>query len=211
MSYALMIERLRARAGLESTDRAEHVMEAVLTALGQAISGEDKKLLFRHMPQKIFEILSRPRHRGAVPIDRLHASIARREGTSRGIASEHAQLVGELLREEMDEEAIKLLPLHLRPELASLFGERAGEPASTGDEARHFQPGSGRTLATGRPTTRHSICESEPERTLATGRPGSLHPVSEAAAPEPRTAQSESVAASSNPHGGRKLSSTHGP
>ena len=121
------------------------------------------------------------RHGGSPAGTSLAARVAAAQGIPLGHAVEHVASVCRALAERLPAAVLQRLRAALPARSAALL-----EP----ETAPALEP------------------KVHPRRgTLAEGRPGSRHPLSEA---RPRGAQPDSVAASDNPHGDTKLSSSRG-
>jgi uncharacterized protein (DUF2267 family) len=199
MQETRLVEDVMQRMGTHREAEARTALHATLSTLGEHLPAADAEAIAAELPADFAALL-----RGAIPdtflgLDAFQARVARRSGVSSSFAREHAQAVCAALDDLLAPATRARLrggvwPELLRPSLRDRFGPT--------------MPATGRSLAEGRPGSRHPLSEAHPIRknTLAESRPGSLRPLSEVRAD--RT-QSGSVASGENPHGDRKLSSAH--
>lgn len=175
--------------GFEGVDVAEPAARGVLSAMRAGLPDEDASALAGALGEPLARILREGAYERPMDLAGLRDRVVEQTGLYPGRAVEVIQVVCRALREVLPEDAAArlrpLLPEALRPEL-----DEPSEPLPPPVPERHERPdapGEGRTLAT--------------------GRPGSRHPLSEAA---PRTAHSQSVARNDDPHGDTKLSGARG-
>jgi uncharacterized protein (DUF2267 family) len=186
VTYETFLDEVCARSGLASREAAERAVRATLDLVGERLSAADARGLAEQLPGPLSRLLAAPRRHAAFDVLELYEHVKETEPVRLGIAVEHARVVCEVLAEALDAEGLALLRARLPAEWASLFRPRTNEGASA--EPPGPPAGSGHTLAS--------------------GRPGSRHPLSEAGPP---AAQSESVVQTENPHADEKLSSAPGP
>ena len=115
--------------------------------------------------------------------EELYWRIGHELGISPAQARETAQVVCQALHARLSPDTRTLVHRDAHPTVADLFSPSAAAEAPPVDEPEHRIPGTGRTLASGQPGSRHPLAEPSP------------------------SGQRESVARASNPHGERKLSS----
>lgn len=188
MTREEFLTKVQERGGFEGRD-AEQIARAVLSALGEVLTADERASLAAHVPEPVARLLGPGAGARASGLDGLVARVAERTGLSRSHALEAALVVCRALVADLAAEERERLAAHLGPALGRLFevpGE-GGEPERSFRIPAEPPPGEGRTLAT--------------------GRPGSRHPLSDA---RPETAHAESVARSDDPHADSKLSSAHG-
>lgn len=170
---------VEARAGIDR-HAAERAVRATLASVAEALSSDEADALSRELSPDLRPLVQR--YALALPLDRnaFFEEVAARELVAVGFAVEHAECVCTVLAERMSPDLRERLQRHL-PLLASLF-ELRDEPPADVPPLVH-----GSTLASGRPGSRHPLCEARPER-----------------------AQAHSVARNDNPHAETKLSSSRG-
>jgi uncharacterized protein (DUF2267 family) len=184
-----LLEMVQRLGGFGRTEDAEAALTATLTALGAALSPNERRLLSAELPEALAGVLDGPERSPNMDLEAFYALVQRRENTRPGRAREHAQVVCRALSGLFPTEVL----VHLRrdvPRLAPLFEPEEAVSPPEHPEVLHREP--------------HPVTERE---TLATGRPGSRHPLSDA---RPETAHSESVVRSDEPHARTKLSSSRG-
>jgi uncharacterized protein (DUF2267 family) len=155
----------------------------VLGVLGERLRRSDVEALGEDLPDRLAEALRGPVHGQDFDLAEFHARVARREEVRSGFAAEHTGVVCQVLAESLSPATLRRLRDALPEAMGALFTPR--EPAEP-FEYVHLDPS---------------------RRTLAEGRPGSRHPLSEA---HPERAHSHSVARAANPHEDTKLSSSAG-
>lgn len=166
-----LIAHVAAHAGCERA-LAAHAAREVLATIGGYLPDAERARVADELPAELAATLRATAPRALPVTERLLGA-----AVSAARARELIASVGRVLAETLSRDAIAAITAAAPPELAELVVA----PAPARDAPR---PGSGRSLAT--------------------GRPGSAHPVSEAR--DDRT-QDDSVARDANPHAGRKLSS----
>lgn len=183
-----LLDTVAARGALESTAAAERAVEATLAGLAEVLVDLDATVIASRLPQPWSSLMANAAGR-ELGLDEFYARVAAREGVAPSVALEHAQVVCLALAEALDPDARAHLTLHLEPAWHGLFSRRPEQPPGFelhGAARRRVAPGSGTTLAT--------------------GKPGAHHPLSEAG-----PAHSQSVVGAENPHAATKLSSSPGP
>ena len=171
-------------SGLDDQDAAA-VTATVLGALGGTLARAEAEALALVLPVELAAPLVRGERARAASGGPAGGGLATRVAAAAqvplGRAVEHVASVCRALAERLPPAALERL--------------RAALPADT---AALFEPPVAAELEPKPHVARHTIAE---------GRPGSRHPLSEA---RPRGAQPDSLAASDNPHGETKLSSSRG-
>lgn len=180
---AALVDWVMEHGGLDR-EAAEWAICTTATALGEALPFAAATVLAESLPER-FARLTRPRRGPLGEIDTFYASVAAHEGTGRGPAREHAQIVCRGLGEVLPRAARDRVLFDVSPALAALFARAPSYP----------------------PPPRHAEASAAGHHTLAAGRPGSRHPVSES---EADRAHAHSIAREANPHGETKLSSAGG-
>lgn len=211
MSYERFIDAVSWRCGFEERAPAERAVEATLRVLAERLDEADARAVARQLPPRLASLMRADEHGAEFGLADLYDRVARLEGVNRSFAAEHAQVVCQVLCDYLDDEGRKHLRVHVPPEIADLFTPRPpAAPLRAEDRPRHrAPPGSGRTLASGRPGSSRPLSEADgwahtdsvvrsadpyadrkissargttqevEGETLATGKPGSKHPVSE--------------------------------
>lgn len=185
---AALVADVARRLGASADDDVEHVVVAVLDALGDVLSLDEARLIAAYLPGRWSALLVEAAQRevGAADVHELVEGVAWRENIARGWALEHATAVCEAVGRLLPDHVEHRLHADLPSQLAALL------------EPRYALV----------PPVRRSAGRPQPApRTLATGRARSAHPLSEA---RPEIAHSESVARSSDPHADTKLSGARG-
>jgi uncharacterized protein (DUF2267 family) len=169
--------------GLADDFHAAHAARSALAALGECLPAPERTAFLAALPPPLARSVAA--YRGQAGADQLFDRVREHEDTNAGFAREHAEIVCRVLGEMLPEELTFRLQRAFEPSVAALFESlpAPSEPPPYG------------------------IPHGERHHTLATGVPGSRHPISDA---PPPGAQSESVVRAQNPHGDRKLSSSHG-
>jgi len=184
MDYDRFLEQVKERTGLASRATIETAVRAVTEALGALIDHAHRDDLAKHLPPPLAQML-----RGAPSDPDADASaflrrVAGAEHLPAGFAVEHATAI------------LETIGSSLHPSVRRQFATRLPEEMRDWIEPRRL---------TSRPPPPQ---EHRPEPShLSNARPGSEHPISEA---HPPGAQSQSVAATRDPHADTRLSSAHG-
>jgi uncharacterized protein (DUF2267 family) len=184
-----LLARIAERGGFRTPAEAERAEDAALLTLGQRLELPLAQELARHLPPRAAAALLRKAYEGPFPLEELYRRVAEREGVRLSFAVEHTGVVFETVAEALPE-ALRARLCRLLPErMAALFEPRRTDIPAPPMPPRPMQiePGSGTTLADGRPGSRRPISEGGGDR-----------------------AQAESVARTENPHEETKLSSARG-
>lgn len=182
MTEAELSSYVIAHGGFVDAAEAARAVDAVLAVLGERLGRPEAGALADALPPSWAAPLQTAGFDRAFDADELCARVAARQGIALGFAREQATVVARAVASALSDEALARLRRALSPDLGALFARPEATPAPE-----------------------HAILARG--RTLADGRPGSRHPLSEAA---PRAAQSDSVARAANPHADTKLSSARG-
>jgi len=189
MTYDAIAGEVQRRAGLTSEEETERVLDVTVRAIGERLTASEAHALANGLPEALAMRLESARYERDFDVDEFCDRVARREGVSLGFGREHAEAVCQVIGEALEPEQRTRLTSHLPPDFAALFEPRT-TPMPPARPA-HIDPpvtlGEGRTLATGRFGSRHSLSEGHPDR-----------------------AQTHSVVRSENPHADTKLSSSEG-
>lgn len=182
---AALLAEVQRRTGISTQDEASHVLDAVVDALGELLTGDEARAVAPHLGARLSRLLEAGagRHSASSDVAALVDGVAWRENVAEGVALEHATAVCDAIMQALPAEARTKLQRDLPKEVIA-FLERG---RADGIVHRREPP--------------------KPEvltHSLAQGRPGGAHPVSES---KPVTAHSESVALTDNPHADRKISS----
>jgi uncharacterized protein (DUF2267 family) len=183
MTHDEFLSRVAEHAGFSDPEAAASTVHSVLGVVGERLRRADVEALGEDLPDRLTEALRGAVHGQDFDLAELHARVARREQVRPGFAVEHTGVVCQVLAESLSPALLHRLRDALPEPMGALFTPReSAEPF----EYVHLDPS---------------------RRTLAEGRPGSRHPLSEA---HPERAHSHSVARDSNPHEDTKLSSSAG-
>lgn len=175
-----------ARSGLDDRSAAERAARATLVAFAERLTVDETRALAGALPRDLGVLVDATPYDGDFDAAELYERVRRREKTDAGTAREHAQIVLAAVAEHLPEDVLVRLRRHVAGDLGALLAAR-GAPAIDPEDVHGFRAGNGRTLASGKPGSRHAVAESAPH-----------------------SAQSQSVAASDDPHGETKLSSARG-
>lgn len=186
-----IVARVREALGMLSDDDTACAIDAVLDALGGAMTREEAGAVARHLPTRLATILSvaSERERPEGSVSDVVSSVASREGLTASAAYETVKVTCEVLAGYLPEDVVDRIQQDLPAELGALFVHPHGEWCV--------------------PEPPLAVVPAQavaPPRTLASGRPGSAHPLSES---RPERAHRHSIARNPEPHGDRKLSSGH--
>jgi uncharacterized protein (DUF2267 family) len=189
MSYEHFIEQIQERSGFAGPAEAARAVDATLSALRERLVDDEAGALAQALPEPMAQILRRGAYDCDFGLDELYRRAGEREGVPLGFATEHTQVVCQVLAETIGAELLRRLQQHLPGDLAALLTSRPplAEPPEPERRPREIAPGAGATLAEGRPGSRHPLSEAHPDK-----------------------AQQHSVARSADPHGDTKLSSSRG-
>lgn len=169
--------------GLADAAEVERTVDAVLEVLGQRLSWPALQALADDLPAPWAERLRDGAHGQDFMLADFHERVADRLEVPLGESVERAGVVCQVLAEALAPGTLHRLRETLPESLSALLTPREAEERF---EYVHLDPS---------------------RRTLAEGRPGSRHPVADFA---PERAHSQSVLRADNPHGDTKLSSAHG-
>lgn len=184
------MERVKMHTGLDDPPSLHAAVDATLETLGEWLVDLHAREIARELPPEMSAVLLKhPSQMLDHDVKEFFERVALREGVEVRHAVEHATAICEALGVEVDETSRHHLTADLNEDVKALFQRK-----SPGSSLPLHQPAGTRPADEG--------------HTLASGRPGSERPLSEA---NTSGAHSQSVAASDNPHGDTKLSSTHGP
>lgn len=185
ITRANVLELVRGRGNF-AEGQGEAAITATLDALGAALLPSERRSFVDVLASDLASIVLAA-HAPKAPLDTegFYRRVQRHEAVRAGRAREHAQIVCRSLGELLPAESIQLLVNRL----AWLEPLLHAEPTPLGAPAPEV------------------LRRREPTNTLATGRPGSRTPLSTA---NPDRGQSGSIAASDDPHGETKLSSSQG-
>lgn len=199
-SYEGFIERVRERAALDSDRAARAAIGATLATLGEGLSRDEAHAVADALPDP-FEGMLRQAHFVA-PLDAatFYERVRGHEHAPAGMAVEHAVVVCQVLGEALDVETRERLASALPAALAEQLVPRA-RPAPPDPRHPHpAPPGSGHTLADGRPGSHAPVSESSAEQThrgsvasSAAGSPDARH-AHTLSSGHPRTRERHSLA-----------------
>ncbi len=176
-----------ARRGFRDDAAAPRILRATLAVLGERLVDDEAKALADVLPNGLARVVEDAEYDADFGTEELFARIARRAKAPHGRALETAEIVLAALGECLEPERRKRLAQALPERAAEILLGRCAPDADVPPhaEAKH----------------------APRERSLATGRPGSRHPLSDA---RPPRGHAHSVAANADPHGETKLSSARG-
>ncbi|HVW28061.1 MAG TPA: DUF2267 domain-containing protein [Polyangiaceae bacterium] len=185
MNRAEFIERVEGFANF-GPGEAEAAVVATLEALGAALTSDERRSLASQLPEELRELLDTAReHAPELNAERFYALVQRHEKVRAGRAREHAQIVCRVVSEVLTEDEFLSLTRHVPWLELLLRPPDPSEPAPALEMLRR----------------------RDPTNTLAGGRPGSRSPLATA---RPDRTQSQSVAATDEPHRDTKISSSSG-
>jgi uncharacterized protein (DUF2267 family) len=153
MDESELIEIVKTRIGAATDADAERAIEAVLTTLGERMPAVDVQVVAAELPPRFARAMQLRSHDPGMSLEEFYARVSRRAGLSHGFAREHVQAVCRALYALLDPRAqpcIDVWPELVRPSLA--------------DRWPPVVPTHGRTLATGRPGSRHPLSEAKPAK-----------------------------------------------
>ncbi|MGA7122247.1 MAG: DUF2267 domain-containing protein [Polyangiaceae bacterium] len=182
--------QVKARAGLQTEREAKRAIQAAVGALRCALEEEDARSLAAALHPTMAEILSRAPAAKVDSLDAFYAEAERRERVGLGFAREHAQVVMQLLAEQLDGETLVRLAKRIPREIADLF---TAKPVD-GEAPPHVHV--------------HPLHEPVPVHTLARSKPGTSEPISEAHGP---LAHEGSVARKEAPYADDMVETAHSP
>jgi len=177
-----LLSQVAAHTGLAEVE-AERTVGAVLAVLGERLSWPVLQALAEDLPASWAGPLLGGAHGQDFALADLHARVASRLEVPLGQAVERTGVVCQGLAEFLPQGTLHRLREALPEPMGALLTPRQSEEPF---EHVHLEPD---------------------HRTLAEGRPGSRHPLSES---RPERAHSHSVLRADNPHGDTKLSSATG-
>jgi uncharacterized protein (DUF2267 family) len=155
-----MIEELRAhvaaRLGPLRMEEVDHAIDVTLEGLGASLPRAERYGVLEALPTPLHERMSRSPPEQAVTLAALIGDVARPHRLSIGRATEEVEAVCEALADLLDADALDRLRRHLPPELAARLEPPPARSASPLDHP-HRRSDDARTLAEGRPGSRHPI------------------------------------------------------
>jgi uncharacterized protein (DUF2267 family) len=177
------LSRVAERAGLPCQEEAGQLVRTVLSFLGERLSGPLFQALVEDLPSAL--VVSPPggEHPRGFELAELHERVSLQADVRIGRAVEYTAVACQILAEALSPGSLYRLREALPEPVSDLF-----TPRQQGERFEHIHLEPGR-------------------RTLAEGRPGSRHPLSEA---RPERAHLHSVVRADNPHEDTKLSSASG-
>lgn len=183
----IMRERIAHQLPVD-TERAGALLDRFTRLLASQLAPADRGVIVPALPAQLHDAIQQPLD--DPPSDPDDVARAFAEVPVQGLhPAEVVEVVGEVFVQVLDDEGWKLL----RRRLPDVWFSWLGELHNRSERA---------------PSSKHpDPVPVGPDRGLAGGKPGSRRPISEA---NPSQPHSESVAASDNPHGDRKLSSSTG-
>lgn len=188
MNFDAFLEEIQQRTGLTSQDGAVQVMEATMEVLGTLLGENDRRELVAHLPDELAYSIQRGMPGQDFDLDEFYERVGDMEGVSSGFGLEHAQTVCKVLNRHLSADERVFLRKRLPESVATLFDEPSEQEIVPIDEQLRVGPGL------------DSNFESFEERERGHG-PRHPNSISEEAG------QRNSIARSSNPREGTKLSS----
>lgn len=188
MNDLQVLERLESLTGLTTQGAMRRAVNMAARGLGAKISGELVHQLARGMPPVLATSLQVGVSEPPLELDGLYARVSEASGLRFGVALELTQTTFAVIAELGNPEAVERARASLPDEWSALL--QPPSPTRTQDRPpppAELDPGTGHTLATGRPGSRHPVSGSEPSR-----------------------GQRDSIATSDDPHSDTKLSATRG-
>lgn len=192
MNYDELVTEIQSHGGFAERTEAERALLATVAVLADQLDESMRRAMTEELPSPLAQKLRRVRRPPIPPAthpEEFYRRVARRERVRIGRAIEHAQVVCQVLGENLSDARRTRLRHYLPSEVADLFVPRPP-----------FPPPPEHPLPT-------SWIQSPEGNTLATGRPYSHHPISES---RPERAHTHSVARSDDPHAATRLSSSRG-
>lgn len=121
MDYKTILKRIKKRRGLEDTQQAEQLLEAVLKTLGERIGKTERENLGAQLPKGLKETLvDEPERRQQewISLEEFYTRVSERSGLSFELASQVTKEIMDVLQEatsagEMDD-LKKQLPVEYR-------------------------------------------------------------------------------------------------
>lgn len=179
---------VKSRSGLRTAREARRALVAAVGALRCALDPQDARDASRGLPPALAAVMGKAPSVEVRGARALYAEAARREQVDLGFAMEHAQVVFQVLAQELDPELLVRLRKRLPPDVAALLRPRAHSPEPPPHV--HVHPDS-------RPA---------PAQTLSRARPGTAEPIAEA---HHELAHAGSVARSETAHADRMVETAH--
>jgi hypothetical protein len=156
-----LVDELVCLTGLEPA-AASAALGIAAEALAVRLDAAARKALWAVLPASVGA--PPPVLAGAGHAEELYCRTAHQLGLGLLQAIETAQIACQSIHARLDAEARARLLRQLHPTLAELLGRSRSLDAAPADPTHHL-PGTGHTLATGRPASRHPVSESRPPRT----------------------------------------------
>jgi uncharacterized protein (DUF2267 family) len=187
MNERELILQVKTDAGLRTVREAKRALATAIGALRCALDDEEARAVSKALPPKLAQLLERPRTAVVRSAEDLYREDERRERVGLGFATEHVQVVLQVVAHQLDPELVTRLRKHLSPDLAALLDERAQS-----SEPPLF-------------VHTHPAHLPSPIQTLSRARPGTAEPIAEA---HHELAHEGSVVRSSAPHADRMVETT---
>jgi len=170
--------------GLRTEQEARRALGAALGALGGAMGEDDARAVGAALPPALKRALGRRPPADVRSAPALYAEAQRRERAGLGFAVEHAQVVLQVLAQELAPELVVRLRKRLPPDIAALLQPRAAEA-----EPPPY-------------VHAHPAREAAEPQSLSRARPGPSEPIAET---RHALAHAGSVVRSSAPHAERMV------
>lgn len=180
------LDSVQLRGALPDADAATRTAESTLAVLGELLVERDRLTLAGHLPAPWRDALQRNEAGQDFDLETFYARVAGALGIRYGLAVEHAQAVCAALAAQLDGETLTWLRLRLPDGFAGVLAQRTEPPPPPAPHPAEHAPGTGRTLAD--------------------GRPGPSNPISSADA----RGQRHSIACTDEPHADTRLSTAQG-
>lgn len=125
MQYQEFIDQVRQRAEFASFERAEETTQAILTTLGEYLTGGEANDLAAQLPQGLAEYLRRqpPERSELFSLEDFLQEVGEREGVNVDEARAHARAVMGVLEEAVTEGEMEDVRRQFPSEFDPLFGE----------------------------------------------------------------------------------------
>ncbi|QDG52401.1 DUF2267 domain-containing protein [Persicimonas caeni] len=121
MDYETFIDHLEQHTDLWSREKVEQVAATTLEVLGETLSTPERTWVSKRLPARLGDALTRTWGGQRFDMDEFKDRISHREGLVEDFAGEQAQVVCQVLADDLDKEVVEYLIAHLPAPFPALF------------------------------------------------------------------------------------------
>lgn len=156
-----MLEETKLGSALPDPEAGRRMFWTIVRAIGPTLQADDRRAMAEALPAEVGNALLDGRYREATDAAALYAEVARKSRLSTGMAREVTQAVAQAIARRLDPELRERLARHADATLGALWTTPPA-PLPRAQPRRRYPSAKGptHTLATGRPGSRHPLCEA---------------------------------------------------